>query len=748
MRLIDRVLTWNWNGAVATVITPAGELRLTPLADDLIRFTVTAPGGTLVLDSGAVVLRNASSAAATFTALPDRLELSTARVKAVVALNPVRVSWYEGDRLFAREESIYVSGDRIVVTRSLPAGEHVYGLGEKTGYLDKRGRQYEMWATDQGVMVHTDPLYQSIPFYIGLREGQAHGLFVDCMARNFFDMGALDPADTCTVTVLSPVYDSYVFAGPDMRDVVQRYADVTGRMELPPLWSLGYHQCRYSYYPESRVREIAAGFRARQIPCDTLWLDIDYMDAYRVFTWDLERFPTPGQMIHDLAGQGYKVVPIVDPGVKVDEGFPIYQEGVANGYFCKNPDGSVFVGKVWPGPSAFPDFMQAATRRWWGDRHKEAYLGNGIAGIWNDMNEPANQKRNELYEKTLPHYVLQGEEGRQAPHKDVHNSYGFRMSQATFEGLKRHRPDRRPFVLTRSGYAGIQRYAAVWTGDNYSWWEGLADALPMCLGMGLSGVAYVGSDVGGFGENPSGELFARWMQFAALSPFCRSHTAKGNRDQEPWSFGPAVEAVSKQYIELRYRLLPYLYTLFEESSRTGLPVMRPLMLEHQADPETWHIGDQYLLGRDLLVAPVYQPGVTRRLVYLPEGVWYDFWTGERHEGKQYVVRTTPLDIMPMYVRAGAVIPMWPVMQHVGEADVSKLTLHVYAGEGSFTLYEDAGDGYGGCSRTPVTVTGDRVTIGASAGDFQPTWTEIELVLHGFAVKPAIDSGHKVTISEG
>jgi alpha-glucosidase len=740
MPLLDSVLNWTWRDNRLTIRTAAGTLTLRPLAADLIHLAVEYPGYNLVLPSGAVQAKDwpaPQSDSATVAETPEGVTLSTSQVRAEVHFAPLRIDWYRGDRLFARDEAFLTGQEQITVTRHMPEGEHYYGFGEKTGFLDKRGRRMEMWATDQGVMTHTDPLYASIPFFIALQDGQAHGLFVDCTARSFFDMGSKDPAASYTIEVHSPLYSAYVFAGPAVPAIVGRYTELTGRMALPPLWSLGYHQCRFTYYPESQVREIARLFREREIPCDAIWLDIDYMDAYRVFTWDKDRFPDPATMTADLAADGFKLVTIVDPGVKVDGGFPVYNQGAEQGYFCKNPDGSVFVGKVWPGPSAFPDFLQAGTRQWWGDWLNEAYLENGVAGIWNDMNEPANQARNERNEKTLPYQVRQGEDGRQVPHKDVHNAYGFRMGQATYEGLRRHRPDRRPFILTRSGYAGIQRYAAVWTGDNYSWWEGLLDSIPTCLGLGLSGVPFVGADVGGFGAEPNGELIARWMQAGAFSPFFRNHNCKWNRDQEPWAFGALVEAICKEYIELRYRLLPYWYTLFEEAARTGLPVMRPLLMEHQDDPETYHISDQFLIGRDLLVAPIYQPGVTRRLVYLPEGDWYDFWTDQRYEGKQYVVVQAPLDTLPLFARAGAIIPMGPVMPHVGAARAETLTLHLFPGEGEFTLYEDAGDGYGPSARTRVTLTQNQVTVGSPEGGFTPERRQVELVVHGQSADPIL-----------
>lgn len=740
---MDTVVHWHWTNHALNVETPVGHLRLLPLTDDLIRLQITAPGGALVLPTGAVVKTDWSPVEATVQAEEGLIRLSTAKMRVEVELAPVRLSWYEGDRLFARDEAVEVGGDRVVLRRSLPPEERFYGFGQKVGFLDKRGRQMEMWATDDPLHTPgTDPLYQSIPFFLGLRDGKAHGFFLDSGARSRFDMGSLDPALHYCVTAFGPMLDGYVFAGPGIAPIISRYTELTGRMELPPLWSLGFHQCRWSYYPEERLRELARSFRERQIPCDALWLDIDYMDGYRVFTWDGERFPDPAGLIADLGRDGFKVVTIVDPGVKADPNYPVYREGLEGGHFVRNPDGSVHHGEVWPGTTAYPDFLRARTRQWWGDLHLEAYLKPGVAGIWNDMNEPASFIRNPAGERTLPHDVVQGDEGREVPHKDVHNLYGFRMCQATHEGLQRHRPERRPFLLTRSGYAGIQRYAAVWMGDNHSWWEHVLQNMTVCMGMGLSGVPFVGADIGGFSASPNGELVARWIQLGAFTPFFRMHSAKGTRDQEPWAFGPEVEAICRRFITLRYRLLPYFYSLFEEASRTGLPILRPLVMEHQEDPETWSISDEALVGHQLLIAPILQPGATHRLVYLPAGTWYDFWTGERRQGGRHIVAHASLERMPIYVRAGAVLPMGPELAYVGEKPAEVLTLHVYPGEGRFELYEDEGDGYGyrtgEYARTSLAVQGTRLSVGHPEGGYVPPRRQVEVILHGVAGPVRVD----------
>ncbi|HYG59227.1 MAG TPA: TIM-barrel domain-containing protein, partial [Symbiobacteriaceae bacterium] len=300
----------------------------------------------------------------------------------------------------------------------------------------------------------------------------------------------------------------------------------------------------------------------------------------------------------------------------------------------------------------------------------------------------------------------------------------------------------RPFLLTRSGCQGIQRYSAVWMGDNHSWWEHLLYHMPMCTNMGLSGVAFVGTDVGGFSANPDGELVARWIGLGAFTPFFRMHTAMGTRDQEPWSFGPEVEAICRKFINLRYRLLPFFYTLFEEAHRTGRPIMRPLVLEHQDDPETYHISDQVLIGRNVLVAPICQPGATRRMVYLPEGTWYNLFTGERFEGRQHILAQAALDTVPLFIRGGTALPMGPEMPHSGAVPMETLTLHVYPGEGEFTLYEDEGDGYGytcgGFARTRIAVGTNQVEVGAPAGGYTPQWHQVELLLHGVTGTVTVD----------
>ena len=508
---------------------------------------------------------------------------------------------------------------------------------------------------------------------------------------------------------------------------------------MPPRWALGYHQCRYSYYPESTVRFVAQNFRTRKIPADTLWLDIHYLDGFNPFTWDPQRFPDPPRLIADLRAQGLRLVTIVDPHPKKERGYEPYDTGLAGGHFVKNADGSIYEAPVWParadrnpGPSVFPDFTRPAARTWWG-RLYSRLLDSGVAGIWNDMNEPA------VFDTptgTMPLDVQFDNEGSPAAHRAVHNVYGQQMSRATYEGLQQLRPDSRPFVLTRATYAGGQRYAAVWAGDNVSEWGHLRGSLPMLMGMGLSGLAFVGVDIGGFAETPSAELYTRWLQAGVFYPFMRTHTTLGTPDQDPWSYGQEHEAINRRAIELRYELLPQIYNAMHEASVTGLPAMRPLMLEFPGDPATYGLDDEFMFGRDLLVAPVLWPGATERNVYLPPGAWVDFWSGARLTGGASHRVPVTLRSIPLFVRAGAVVFSHPVVQHTGELPGQPLRVMVTPGaNGATTLYEDDGETRAYTHGMSVTrefrhqTEGDSlsISIGAPVGPFRPASRDLWLL---------------------
>lgn len=596
--------------------------------------------------------------------------------------------------------------DEFVVTRRAAPHDSIYGLGEKTGRFDRRGRDFVLWNVDvlhSGVVrlnrlegqvppapatsTSFDPYYVSIPFFQHCRErgtdAELSGFFVDngYAARFEFSHG-----DALRYHFAGGQYVEYVFAGPKLTDILEAYTELTGRIPVPPLWALGLHQCRYHDYDARGVQRVAAEYRARGLPCDVLWLDIGYMDGYRVFTWNEERFPDPASLLEELRAEGFRAVTIVDPGVKREPGYAVYDEGAARGYFCKTASGTEYVGQVWPGRTVFPDFSRSAVRSWWGERIGR-HVALGIAGIWNDMNEPATGD--------VPPFAMRFGEQAEHPHERFHNGYALLMAMATREGLERAQPELRPFVLSRAGSAGIQRYAALWTGDNQSDWAHLEASVPMLAGLGVSGHPFVGADVTGFAGRASAELAARWIQHGALTPFCRYHNSLGEADHYPWSFGRGVEAASRAAIELRYRLLPYLYSTFVEASRSGLPVLRPLLVHFQGDRQARDTEDAYLVGAALLVAPVLGPGVTARNVYLPEGSWIDWYEGDVYQGARFVAAAAPLDRIPLFVRGGSVIPTYdPVPRTTMGHFPESVTLEVFvpAEDGRFVseLHEDDG----------------------------------------------------------
>jgi alpha-glucosidase len=695
------------SGQTITWRNDQGIVAITAVAPDVIRIRF-APGRSLGRDhSFAVVNRDLGAVAAKFVMNPGRTIIQTGKLVVTVAHQPFRIAIAdaEGRDVDADdpEKGIAFSGRTVRVWKRLRDDEQIYGLGEKTGRLNKRGRQLggynvTMWNSDTyAYEADTDPIYASIPFYMVLRAGVAHGIFLDNTFRSNFDIGHQSQG-LLSFGADGGELNYYFIYGPTPKQVVSRYGDLTGRMPLPPLWSLGYHQCRYSYYPDRTVRFIAENFRVRRIPADTIWLDIHYQDGYAPFTWDRERFPDPARLVSDLARAGFKIVTIVDPHIKKQAGTVPYDSGLAGGHFVKMPDGAVYEAPVWPAraetnpaPSVFPDFTRAATREWWGGLYRDL-VTLGVAGIWNDMNEPA------VFDTptgTMPLDVRHDHDGHPTDQREIHNVYGQLMTRGTYEGLLRLRPDERPFVLTRATYAGGQRYAAAWPGDNVSDWAALRGAIPTLLGMGLSGLPFVGVDIGGFAESPTPELYTRWLQSGLFYPFMRSHTTFGTPDQEPWSFGPQWEALNRRVIELRYELLPTIYNVMRDSSMNGLPAMRPVVLEFPEDPATYGLDDQYMFGSDLLIAPVVRESVTTRSVYLPKGDWFDFWTGRRLEGGRGHNLPVTIASVPLFVRGGAFVFRQPVVQHTGEMSGLPLTVEIYPADRSEAwFYEDDGHSLG------------------------------------------------------
>jgi len=629
------------------------------------------------------------------------------------------------------------AGPFVAAAKKLGFDEHFYGLGEKASRLDKRRSSFINWNSDTpGYIEGKDPIYQTIPFYIGLQRGIAYGIFFDNSYRSYFNFGQ-SSQQRAWFGAEGGEMNYYFFYGPSIKKILGRYADLTGHMPLPPLWALGNQQSRWSYYPDTMVEAVVNEYRKRDLPLDVVHLDIDSMNGHRVFTFDRTRFPDPKSLSDKLRRQGVKLITIVDPGIKhaSGEGYHAFDQGLEKNFLQRRRNGDLFVPKVWPGESVFVDYTIPEARRWWGDLHR-VYTDNGIAGIWNDMNEPSDfvdqTGKNQLD-------VVSYDEGEKTTHAKNRNTFALLMSRATYEGLERLQPDRRPYVITRAAYAGIQRYATMWTGDTNSTWEALSLNIPMFTSIGLSGEPFVGSDVGGFIGRGNGELLVRSYQVSFLAPFCRNHKVIDGYDQEPWRFGKYYEDIIRKYLKLRYALLPFLYTTLENAHRTGVPVFRPLLLNYQDDPNTYNLDDQFMIGDDILVAPILKPDVTRRLVYLPAGTWYDYWTNKRYTGGTMISGEAPLDVVPMFVRGGSIIPSGPSLNYIGEKPVDPITFNIYPddkGAAAASLYEDDGvsPAYktGAFRRTAFRATrggrGFVVSIAAAEGSYNPGPRKFSVVL--------------------
>ena len=741
------------------------RLRIDALSDRVLRLRFVPPEGELREHPSYAVDPEASwPGPSAWTVDDGAFRLATAAL--AVTLDPedgtLVVADGAGRVRFADEAGAAFDGDRVAHSARLEPADRVFGLGDKAHALDRRGHRVEMWNTDAFKYGWgTDPLYKSVPFQVTLGEHGATGVFYDNAFRSRLDIGASD-AGRLRFEADGGALDLYVLTADTPLGVVQAYARLTGRTPMLPRWALGYHQCRYSYMNEGEVREVARQFRQRAIPCDALYFDIHYMRGFRVFTWDRERFPDPPGLLADLGADGFRSVVIVDPGVKADDpDYDVYRSGQEIDAFVRYPNGEEAHGEVWPGRCAFPDYTRADVRAWWGDLHADL-LDAGVDGVWNDMNEPAlfsvahveGSMAAEEAVGTLPDETLHAFEGRGGTHAEGHNVYGMQMQRSTHEGLLRLRPDRRPFTITRAAFAGSQRFGTGWTGDNSATWDHLRLAIQTSLSLGVSGMPFTGADVGGFVGEPTGELLARWTQLGALTPLFRNHSAIDTPRQEPWLFGDEVERVCREAIELRYRLLPYLYTVLHEAATDGLPIMRPLAFVHPDDETVRRTSPlAFYLGPDVLAQPVVEEGQREREVYLPPaaGGWYDLGTGEAFEGRQSVWIETPLDRIPLYVRGGAVLPLGPVRQHSGEP-VERLELHVYPAPGEHTsrLFEDAGDGHGwehgDAWDGRLTLRDDGATLALAVdveGSYAPEWSGWDVVVHGLNAAPAAvetDSG--------
>ena len=642
---------------------------------------------------------------------------------------------------FHWEESYEYGGDIVKMSKACQKAESFYGLGDKPVEVNMKGKRFENWATDSYAFgKNTDPIYKAIPFYTAIQDNKSYGIFFDNTFKTHFDF-AHERRNVTSFWAQGGEMNYYFIYGPKMEDVVANYTDLTGKPHtLPPLWALGFHQCKWSYYPESNVKEVTKTFRDLKIPCDAIYLDIDYMDGFRCFTWDKKHFPDPKRMVRELEEDGFKTVVIIDPGIKIDLEYDVFKEGLDKDYFCKRADGPYMKGKVWPGECYFPDYTKPEVREWWSGLFQELIEDIGVKGVWNDMNEPAVM---DVPNKSFPDDVRHDYDGNPCSHRKAHNIYGTQMARATYHGLKKYAYPKRPFVITRSAYSGAQRYTSTWMGDNVASWEHLAIANNQAQRMAMSGFSFAGSDIGGFAEQPQGELFARWIQLGVFHAFCRVHSSGDHGDQEPWVFGTEITDIVRKFVEIRYQLLPYLYTAFWNHINHGTPILKSLVLYDQEDVATHYRSDEFIFGDSILVCPILEPNSKGRRMYIPRGNWYNFWTDEVVEGGREVWVDADLDSMPIFIKEGAVIPKYPVQQYVDEKKFNEITLDVYfkIGKEKSQLFDDAHDGYdykkGRYSLRTFKVTGKKnelILQQHKQGKFDADYNNFNIVFHNLPFK--------------
>ncbi|WP_298492737.1 glycoside hydrolase family 31 protein [uncultured Algibacter sp.] len=748
----SKIVSYEKNLNVLSFTTANGVvLEVTVRRDSILRFRFTTTG-IFENDFSYAITKYASRGYnhLEVTENDQNYIITTAKLICHISKLDLRTSIYDAkdksliceDELgFHWEESYQFGGDIVKMSKTAQPGESYYGLGDKPVDNNLKGKRFENWVTDSYAYGRdTDPIYKTIPFYTGLHNKKSYGIFFDNTFRSFFDF-CNERRNITSFWAQGGEMNYYFIYGPEMSDVVANYTDLTGKPhEMPALWTLGYHQCKWSYYPESNVKEITAKFRELQIPCDAIYLDIDYMEGFRCFTWSEEYFPDPKRMVKELADDGFKTIVIIDPGIKIDMDYSVFREGLEKDYFCKRADGPYMKGKVWPGECYFPDFTNPEVRDWWSNLFQELVEDIGVKGVWNDMNEPAVM---DVPGKTFPDDVRHDYDGNHCSHRKAHNVYGMQMARATYQGLKKFSYPKRPFVITRAAYSGTQRYTSSWTGDNVATWDHLTIANLQAQRMCMSGFSFIGSDIGGFAEQPNGELYARWIQLGIFHPFCRTHSSGDHGDQEPWAFGTTITDVVRKFIELRYQLLPYLYTAFWRYAEEGVPILKSLVLYDQHDPQTHYRNDEFVFGEKILACPITGPNQKGRRLYFPIGKWYNFWTDEIIKGGTEQWVDADLDSMPIFVKEGAIIPKYPIQQYVGEKTIDELILDVYYKEGKETsqVYEDATDGYdyikGRFSLRDFKLSGKKnelIIQQHKSGKYTTTYKTFKLSLHGLPFK--------------
>lgn len=729
---LGNLLTFQKDEYGITGITAHGKFKVITYGESIFRIHITHHE--TFDDFSYAIIASPKAINLTLEEHPDYLLLKTPEAQLLVTRNPVGFTLQTPQGAVINEDDplgTSWTGEQVTTCKRLQPGERFLGLGEKTGPLDRKGHAYQNWNTDAySYTVGTDPLYCTMPFYIGIHNSLIYGVYLDNSYKSHFNFGASNHR-FASFSADAGDMNYYLMTAGSVAEVIQHYTHLTGRMELPPLWSIGYQQCRYSYYPDKEVLTLAHTFREKDIPSDAIVFDIHYMDQYKIFTWDPKHFPDPKGLIEKLKAQGFHVVIMCDPGIKVEPGYEAYDDGVAKDVFIKYPDGEPYQGMVWPGWCHFPDFTRPETRAWWASKFND-YVNLGVEGFWNDMNEIAT------WGNAIPDHLEFDFEGNKASTRRGRNLYGFQMARSTYEGTKKLLNGKRPFNLTRSGFSGVQRYSAVWTGDNVSYDEHMLLGVRLVNSMGLTGIAFAGYDTGGFVGDTNKNLFARWMSIAALSPFFRAHTMINTRDSEPWSYGEEVEQICRNYIKFRYQLMPYIYSLFYDATKTGMPVQRSLAIHY---PHDWRIyqreyQNQYLFGPSILVAPVESQKEMVK-VFFPEGEWYDVYTGNRQTGNQEAIVECPIHRLPIFIKAGAILPMQRAASHTGIRH-TELILHIYSGSGSseFLLYQDDGETFdyqkGHFATRLISYSSEarRVALSATVGTYRLPYQTLSILWHG------------------
>lgn len=737
---IGEVKSVSFVDELLTLKTKNAQIQVKPLSPEIIRIRIAKSEAFEPDYSYAVVMSPHNNINATASWDEEKVEFATPALKLTFSRKDSAITVADNDNFVLLQsygKGIGFAGDSPSMEFEAKPSEMFLGLGEKTGGLDKRGKKWTMWNTDIPYMPWTDPIYQSIPFVVTMRSKKFFGTFFDNTFKSYFDICKSNP-NLWKWKAEGGEINLYLIAGPSLKDVTRRFYQLVGGIPMPPRWALGYHQSKYSYKSDAEVRRVARSLRDLEIPCDVIHLDIHYMRGYRDFTFDPKRFPNPAQLAQSLRKDGFRLICILDPGVKMDESWEVWQDGVKKDVFCKYDKGGIVIKYCWPKKAGWPDFGKESVREWWGEKVK-FYPDNDIAGLWNDMNEPSMWNGAfYAFDMVVPTGIYQGDGmmhthfDRLEPHRRCRNVYGMLEDKATREGLLKAKPNERPLVITRSGYAGVGRYAIMWTGDNASTWAHLRMSIPMLINLGICAEPIAGPDIGGFVFNCKPELYARWIQLGAFYPFCRTHTAIHTRKQEPYTFGKRVEEIARRYLTLRYRLLPYLYSLVYHSHLKGEPIWRALSYEFEPDSVLERIEDQVMVGPFIMLAPVLHKGAENRCFYLPQGKWYDFFTNEVVKGPVWLTLPAPLENFPIFVRAGAIIPLGPEMQYTDQKPLSPLTLSVYSGDGEFDFYDDDGISMeyekGVFARYPIRVNEEekkvKIKLGKREGYYKPPEREI------------------------